>query len=241
MGDTGCDRRLHCYILHGFGWKIKAPQRGGLGRVWVAADQDPTDERPMLANLRTQQTGRALIWALLLLGAASGAVALVVNSQRSGASARGGEADEAVTLPETDLVPPHTGHRLGKLVKAGAVKVESPEDGKGKIVYPGDFAAESLNGVTNPLKPLWKHGNYTPIVAKETAYWDGIGVIEWYVHADGTRSTTLGLVHGHKQPVTLVQHAMPKGWAEQPPPKTVLMEDVLKEGEGKAKAPTVGK
>lgn len=61
-----------------------------------------------------------------------------------------------------------------------------------------------LNGVAAPAPFVWGEGPYSPIVGQEF----GNGV-DWYVHADGTRSTTLERWRNDLQrvdAVTLVMH-----------------------------------
>lgn len=70
-----------------------------------------------------------------------------------------------------------------------------------------------LNGVKEPAALVWGDEPYSPIVGKEL----GSG-IEWYVHADGTRTTTLDRWRpdlGRMDSVTLVAH--PKALAPVDP------------------------
>ena len=59
----------------------------------------------------------------------------------------------------------------------------------GKIIYPDDNNFPALNGVTVPIKLIWTSDRaYSPIVGTLR---DGPPqYLEWYVHADGSHSTT---------------------------------------------------
>ncbi len=90
---------------------------------------------------------------------------------------------------------------------ASSVPVKKPEaTTEVKMLrLPDGSEIEPLNGVTVPADFTWGQGEYSPIVGTE----HGNGV-DWYVHADGTRSTTIEVWRnelGRLDPVTLVYRA----------------------------------
>ena len=58
--------------------------------------------------------------------------------------------------------------------------------GKGRLLLPGGRAVAALNGVEESVELLWPTDlAWSPIIATERS-----GGLEYYVHADGSRSTT---------------------------------------------------
>jgi hypothetical protein len=73
-----------------------------------------------------------------------------------------------------------------------------------KLRLPDGSETTPLNGVVAPMPMVWGDRPYAPIRGVE----HGNGV-DWWVHADGTRSTTLDVWRhelGRTDPVTLVFH-----------------------------------
>lgn len=60
-----------------------------------------------------------------------------------------------------------------------------PEAGKKGMLLPDGSEVAPLNGVTDPPALVWNNPEWSPIVRQERN-----GGIDWYVHADGSYSTT---------------------------------------------------
>jgi hypothetical protein len=74
---------------------------------------------------------------------------------------------------------------------------------------PDGSEAAPLNGVTEPGQVVWGNRPYAPIV--RTVRHQGI---DWYVHSDGTRTTTVRVQRSDTRqltPVTLVAHPQTEG------------------------------
>jgi len=104
---------------------------------------------------------------------------------------------QAEPTSEPPPVPP-------AVVPPAAAPVERPDapSETNKLRLPDGSEVEPLNGVTTPAAMTWGKGPYSPIVGTE----HGNG-LDWYVHADGTRTTTLEVWRpelGRPDPVTLV-------------------------------------
>ena len=72
------------------------------------------------------------------------------------------------------------------------------------LKLPDGSEAAPLNGVQQPAAMTWGNRPYAPIVT--TTWSDGV---EWYVHENGTRSTTVDLFRqdlGRHDAVTVVAH-----------------------------------
>lgn len=99
-----------------------------------------------------------------------------------------GDEDSAPTQPpapaptqeETEPAPIATGN----VAEPGPAEPNDPA--AGKLLLPDGGYAEPLNGVKNPPKLLWNNPEWSPIVRQE----HNAG-LDWYVHADGTYSTTM--------------------------------------------------
>ena len=160
------------------------------------------------------------MWLLVLAGLL--AIAVVIYLSRPDTETPKPEPEPA--LPEVPrMIPPNTGTKLGDPVPFTPEPVTDPEKAKGMLEYPDGTLVEPLNGVENPQRVKWKQiYKFSPIVAKERTSWEGIGEIEWYVHADGTRSTTfMTFVDGVRRPVTMVAHAEPEETGTVHRPETV--------------------
>lgn len=67
--------------------------------------------------------------------------------------------------------------------------VPRPVIPKTAITYPDGSSLPALNGVTVPIKLIWPSGRpYSPIIGKRVE--GAPDFLEWYVHADGSHSTT---------------------------------------------------
>ena len=67
--------------------------------------------------------------------------------------------------------------------------VPEPGPGAAVITYPDGSRYPTLNGVTGPIKLNWSSDRaYSPIVG--TMYDGELNQLYWYVHADGSYSTT---------------------------------------------------
>ena len=107
-------------------------------------------------------------------------------------------------------------------------RIDDPEKRKGMLEMPDGTFVEPLNGVKNPQKAIWR-GRYSPIIGKTTRFWLGYGTIEWYVHVDGSQTTTLvgdGILDGKpsRVAITVIERAKsgdPQGpaHAEMPGPR----------------------
>jgi hypothetical protein len=87
---------------------------------------------------------------------------------------------------------------------AAATAAPAAAPAPGRLRLPDGSEVEPLNGVKAPPAMVWGETPYAPIVGRE--FGNGI---EWYVHADGTRSTTLDRWRddlGRRDSVTLVAH-----------------------------------
>lgn len=89
--------------------------------------------------------------------------------------------------------------------------------GKGMLPLPDGTYVPALNGVRNPAVIPWTSDRpYSPIVGRKWEHWKDQGMVELYIHADGSRTTTLiqdVLREGRisREPVTIVQHPLPEG------------------------------
>ena len=79
--------------------------------------------------------------------------------------------------------------------------------GKGRLVLPGGTAVAALNGVVEEIELLWPENRpWSPIISTELN-----GGLQWYVHADGSKSTTQMLFRsdlGRETAISLVQNPM---------------------------------
>ena len=115
--------------------------------------------------------------------------------------------------------------------------VKDPAKQKGMLQLADGSYISPLNGAVDPPKAYWEKGRpYSPIVGKEVGYWPGIGRLEMYVHADGSRTTTMvgnatrnGKIS--RETVTYTNHPPPKG---APTPK-ILKPDSDEPGGAPAK------
>ena len=55
-----------------------------------------------------------------------------------------------------------------------------------RLKMPDGSFVPTLNGVVNPAAIVWHSGPYSPVVRKQVD-----PTLEWYVHADGTYTTTI--------------------------------------------------
>jgi hypothetical protein len=96
------------------------------------------------------------------------------------------EAAPALLSPGAELPSPPTRDFMQRAV---SLRRRTPEDpGPGMLHLPDGTWIEPLNGVHDPPPLRWPEKGYSPIVGKRRgpgpdAWW-------WYVHADGTMSTT---------------------------------------------------
>ncbi|MCA8968836.1 MAG: hypothetical protein KDC95_03605 [Planctomycetes bacterium] len=144
------------------------------------------------------------------------ASAIFIHHRHGATSAANGEATQVVarldthveTSPEPAMVVPQNGTRIGAQVPFTTHPVTNPVDPTALLRLPDGRYVPALNGIEKPQPMVWQHGNFTAIVATERTQWRGLGELDWYVHEDGTRSTTLMTgVDGTPQPVTIVLHA----------------------------------
>ena len=135
------------------------------------------------------------------------------------------------TFRTPDLAPPKVSEASPTPVKPtekGPVPVTAAFQVDAKAVIPaeerllmpdGSFVP-TLNGVKNPAKIAWGSTPYSPIVRKQFD-----PTITWYVHADGTYTTTMmqwRSDHGREDAVTLCLHpAAPAGIEGAPDEGTV--------------------
>jgi hypothetical protein len=84
--------------------------------------------------------------------------------------------------------------------------VRGPEAGAGMLRMPDGSFVPPLNGVVNPPAAQWTDP-FSPIVGIRRS--NDAGAIEWYVHADGTMTTTIMLFRhelGRTDATTKVAH-----------------------------------
>jgi hypothetical protein len=71
-------------------------------------------------------------------------------------------------------------------LQSAPAPTRSPADPEGMIRYPDGSFMPTLNGVKRPAGIQWpSEVPFSPIIGKQTA-----AGVEWYVHADGTQTTT---------------------------------------------------
>ena len=136
--------------------------------------------------------GRRLLLAASTILVAGGAVLVLVL-----ALPRGGAAPAAATPVETPPAP-------APAVAPATAPAVPPTAPARRLRMPDGTEVEPLNGVKAPAAIVWGDQPYSPIVGTER----GNG-IDWYVHADGTRTTTLEIWRsdlGRVDPLTLVSH-----------------------------------
>lgn len=85
--------------------------------------------------------------------------------------------------PEQKVVP-----EVKKVEKADLPANPKPDQPTAtkKLRFPNGTLVEPLNGVTDPALCVWGDAPWSPIVRKEHN-----GNMDWYVHADGTYTTTM--------------------------------------------------
>ncbi len=114
-------------------------------------------------------------------------------------------ASAAAPRPSTGA--PENGTKIGEAVPFTTRPTTEPGDPGSMLRLPDGSYVPPLNGIQQPQPMIWKHGSFTAIVATERTSWQGLGELDWYVHQDGARSTTLMTgVDGVRQPVTIVLH-----------------------------------
>lgn len=80
-------------------------------------------------------------------------------------------------------------------------KTPAPAKEPGTMVFPDGSKLPALNGVTGEVKVDWGVRPFTKVVGIE----DGPGGWKWYVHENGTRSTTaMNTMHGVTAPMSIV-------------------------------------
>jgi hypothetical protein len=116
------------------------------------------------------------------------------------------------------------------------------------LQLPDNTFVRSLDGVENPPAMEWPRGRpWSPIIGIESRTWPNLGQFDVYVHADGSRTTTLmrPVVRDGVQAdeaITLIQHPMPPGPAPTPvlmgPDGQLMVSDPNRPGGGAA--PSLG-
>ncbi len=159
------------------------------------------------------------------------------------------ESSRASQQLEVDAVDPAKRDNLGATAKPlkgdaaepVAKKSEEPKAQSNRLLLPDGSTVPVLNGAFGAPAMGWPEERpWSPIIAKET---DPDGV-EWYVHEDGSKSTTQNLYHKHvggMAPVTNVYNPA-KALALDPDEVAVIKEkdarkkalqDAKKKGSGK--------
>ena len=113
--------------------------------------------------------------------ATSGLAAILLQRHGPEASPASNEAAEAVPIA------PGPGPMVGSMIPLE--DAPAPPAGAGIVSYPDGSSFPALNGVDEPVKLIWTGGRpYSPIVGR---MFDGPpNNLDWYVHADGSYSTT---------------------------------------------------
>ncbi|MCA8949496.1 MAG: hypothetical protein KDE27_08325 [Planctomycetes bacterium] len=130
--------------------------------------------RTCLILLAAAGTGGAVTWLLTRGSTAHEPV------QRPGATAAREEPSPEPPRSEPSSADPPTPE-----VDPPATADDRPV-GEGMLLLPDGGYVAPLNGVTNPPKLIWDNPEWSPIVRIEHN-----GELDWYVHADGSYSTTL--------------------------------------------------
>ena len=119
--------------------------------------------------------------AVIGLVASTGLAAILLQRHSPEASPTSNGAAEAVQLA------PGPEPMVGSMIPLA--DVPPPAEGAGTVSYPDGSKFPALNGVIEPVKLIWTSGRpYSPIVGKMH---DGPpNNLDWYVHADGSHSTT---------------------------------------------------
>jgi hypothetical protein len=136
-----------------------------------------------------------LLAPCILLGAVAGALAIWLASRPAD-----GDAPAPAGVAPREAAPPAP-PAAGALPPANTA---APAGAARRLRLPDGSEAAPLNGVLAPAAMVWGERPYAQIVGVER----GNGV-DWWVHADGTRSTTLEIWRhelGRTDPVTLVFH-----------------------------------
>lgn len=110
-------------------------------------------------------------------------------------AARGAGGVPAVPQPRTARPEPAEG-------RAAPARERSAAGGVARLRLPDGTEVEPLNGVRAPAPLAWHDGPWSPIVGIERSR-----DVDWYVHADGTRTTTVEVFRGdlgRTDPLTLV-------------------------------------
>ena len=116
---------------------------------------------------------------LVALAAGGGATWLVMTQRSSAEPAE--KPHEPAGQQEPSAPPP--------VAKATVPPPDTPEDDDaGMLLLPDGSEVKPLNGAKNPPKMLWQNPQWSPIVGTEHS-----SGLDWYVHADGTYSTTIML------------------------------------------------
>ena len=139
--------------------------------------------------------------------AAAGLVGMLLQMSTEETSPTASEAVEAVSSgpqvgPMTADFPP-----LAMVPRS----VPQPSPGAAVITYPDGSRYPTLNGVTVPIVLNWSSDRpYSPIV--DTMYDGELNQLYWYVHKDGSYSTTAMLQNrrgGPPVPTGIVQAELP--------------------------------
>jgi len=118
-----------------------------------------------------------VILAVALTGV--GATLLVMSFNKPARPADEQTTDETRPTEEPPPPPPAEG-----TVKPPPPKVTDEDEGW--LQLPDGNKARPLNGVKNPPRLVWQNSEWSPIVRTERS-----NGVDWYVHADGSYSTTL--------------------------------------------------
>ena len=113
-----------------------------------------------------------------------------------------------VTPPKPPAVEPQKAPVPDDAPVPVKVDFQVPPDSKippeQRLLMPDGSFVPTLNGVKNPGKIVWGDAPYSPIVRKQID-----PTLEWYVHADGTYTTTMMQWRsdlGREDAVTLCLH-----------------------------------
>lgn len=174
-----------------------------------------------------REGGRALILLLVVVVAAG--IALYASgafdsAKTPGEMANGEGTNTRAGQADTDGTP-----RPGVDAKVEAYtppQVTDPAAQALMLKMPDGTFVEGLNGVEKPQGVRWGRRPYSPIIGKTKRVWGEHGVLDWYVHADGSKTTTYygsGMRDGKpsKEAVTIV---------EDPPMKEAVKNRPLLEG-----------
>lgn len=126
----------------------------------------------------------------------------------------------SIGLPGPEPVPPPPPVATGDGTPA-APKPDAAAKKSGMLKLPDGSEVAPLNGVENPPRLVWQNPEYSPIVRTEHN-----GDFDWYVHADGSYSTTLMIWRsdlGRADAVSYCLHPRPSAPVAPLPPDGAIV------------------